>query len=262
MKTQRSPYKLVKVAAVLKQTFISAAFLAAFALSTAQADEIRNPLGVLELFTSQGCSSCPPADKAAAALADQGDIVVLSYHVDYWNYLGWTDTMSSRQNTERQYAYGEAMGRSGVYTPQAILNGRTQMVGTDVADLNQTFETLAADGDGLNVPVSTTMNGDEVLIDIGAGTGKADVLVVYFKHEDKVAIKDGENKGRTITYRNIVTDVQTVGMWHGAPARITLPARVLDPRESDGCAILLQATGKKGQPGAIFGATLITAHPS
>ncbi|AMM86906.1 hypothetical protein AZF01_15955 [Martelella sp. AD-3] len=245
---------------MLKQTIISAAFIAAFAFSTAEAGKIQNPLGVLELFTSQGCSSCPPADRAAAEIAGQGDIIVLSFHVDYWNYLGWTDTMSSRQNTERQYAYGEAMGRSGVYTPQAILNGREQMIGTSRADLNDSLETLAAKGDGLNVPVSTQMHGDEVLIDIGAGSGKADVLVVYLKGEEEVAIKEGENKGKTITYRNIVTDVQTVGMWHGSPTRITLPARVLDARESDGCAILLQSTDRAGNPGPILGATLITTR--
>ncbi|WP_210288069.1 DUF1223 domain-containing protein [Martelella radicis] len=244
----------------MKQTIISAAFLAALAFSPAEAGRIEHPLGVLELFTSQGCSSCPPADQAAAEIADQGDIIVLSYHVDYWNYLGWTDTMSSRENTERQYAYGEAMGRSGVYTPQAILNGREQMIGTSSADLNENFDTLAGKGEGLNVPLSTRMQGDEVLIDIGSGAGKADVLVVYFKGEEKVAIKEGENKGKTIAYRNIVTDVQTVGMWHGEPTRITLPARVLDPRDSDGCAILLQTTDKAGNPGPILGATLITTH--
>nr|WP_272213150.1 DUF1223 domain-containing protein [Marinicella sp. W31]MDC2879097.1 DUF1223 domain-containing protein [Marinicella sp. W31] len=201
----------------------------------------------------------PPADKAVATIADEGDIVVLSYHVDYWNYLGWTDTMSSRDNTERQYAYGEAMGRSGVYTPQAILNGRTQMIGTSASELDKVLETLAQEDKGLNVSVETAMNGDEVLIEIGPGTGKADVLVVYFKGEEKVAIKDGENKGKTVVYRNIVTDVQTVGMWHGEPTRIILPARMLDPAESDGCAILLQATDNNGQPGAILGASQITA---
>lgn len=244
---------------MFKQTVILSACLAAFSLAGAEAGEIKSPLGVVELFTSQGCSSCPPADKAAATLADDGDVIVLSYHVDYWNYLGWTDTMSSPENTKRQYDYSAAMGRSGVYTPQAVVNGRAEMVGTSEDKLRATLAKLKSDGDGLNVPVTMRKSGDEVIIDIGSGKGKADVLVVYFKSREQVAIKDGENEGRTIDYRNIVTDVQTVGMWHGEATRVTLPARVLEPRESDGCAILLQATDADGNPGAIFGATIMTA---
>ncbi len=244
---------------MLKQTIISAAVLVAFAAATAHAGKIEKPLGVVELFTSQGCSSCPPADKAAATLADDGDVIVLSYHVDYWNYLGWTDTMSSPENTKRQYDYSAAMGRSGVYTPQAVVNGRAEMVGTSLDKLRATLTDLKSDDKGLTVPVSLRKSGDEVIIDIGSGKGKADVLVVYFKSREQVAIKDGENEGRTIDYRNIVTDVQTVGMWHGEATKVTLPARVLEPRESDGCAILLQATDADGNPGAIFGATMVTA---
>ena len=244
---------------MFRQTVILSACLAAVALSGAGASEIKNPVGVVELFTSQGCSSCPPADKAAATLADEGDVIVLSYHVDYWNYLGWTDTMSSPENTKRQYDYSAAMGRSGVYTPQAVVNGRAEMVGTSVDKLRATLADLKSGGDGLTVPVSLRKSGDEVIIDIGNGNGKADVLVVYFKSREQVAIKDGENEGRTIDYRNIVTDVQTVGMWHGEATKVTLPARVLEPRESDGCAILLQATDADGNPGAIFGATMVTA---
>ncbi|WP_180900642.1 DUF1223 domain-containing protein [Martelella soudanensis] len=245
---------------MLKHTIILGALAAAFAFSGAGAGEIRSPLGVVELFTSQGCSSCPPADKAVAGLADEGDVIVLSYHVDYWNYLGWTDTMSSPENTQRQYDYSAAMGRSGVYTPQAVVNGRAEMVGASAEKLRQTLAGLQSDGEGMNVPVSISKSGDEVIIDIGSGKGKADVLVVYFKSREQVAIKDGENEGRTIDYRNIVTDVQTVGMWHGKATKVTLPARVLEPRESDGCAILLQTTDGNGNPGAILGATMVTAN--
>ena len=238
---------------------IMGALAAALALGSAEAGEITNPLGVVELFTSQGCSSCPPADKAAATLVDEDDVIVLSYHVDYWNYLGWTDEMSSPENTKRQYDYGAAMGRSGVYTPQAVLNGRREMVGTSASELRQTLETLKNEGNGLSVPIDIGMKGDEVEIKIGAGEGKADVLVVYFNSRQQVDIKAGENKGKSIDYRNIVTDVQTVGMWHGGEESIALPARVLKPKKSDGCAILLQTTDADGNPGPVIGATLMTA---
>ena len=247
---------------MLKKTIILGALVAVLALGGAHASEIKNPLGVVELFTSQGCSSCPPADKAAVTLVDDGDVVVLAYHVDYWNYLGWTDQMSSPENTKRQYDYGAAMGRSGVYTPQAVLNGRSEMIGTNAAKLHQALETLKAKGEGLSVPIDIGMKGDEVQINIGAGSGKADVLVVYFNSRQQVEIKAGENKGKTIDYRNIVTDVQTVGMWHGEKTSIELPAHVLKLRESDGCVVLLQSMDKDGKPGPILGATMMTSENS
>ena len=245
---------------VKRQSIILGVLLAFAAIPAAEAGDIRNPLGVIELFTSQGCSSCPPADRAAATLADQGDVIVLSYHVDYWNYLGWTDAMSSAENTERQYGYSAALGRSGVYTPQAVINGRAEMVGSGLGTVDATLLKMKNEGEGLTVPVSVNKTSNEVSINIGAGKGKADVLVVYLKSHEQVEIKDGENEGKTIDYRNIVTDVQTVGMWNGEATTITLPARVLGPRESNGCAILLQASDESGNPGAILGATLMTAH--
>lgn len=243
---------------MLKQTVILSACLAALAFSDAVAGDIQKPLAVVELFTSQGCASCPPADKAAAKLADDGNVIMLSYHVDYWNYLGWADTMSSPENTKRQYDYSAAMGRSGVYTPQAVINGRAEMVGTGLGQIRDSLASAETGANALSVPITMKKAGDEVVIDIGAGEGKADVLVVYFKSHEQVTIKAGENKDKTLDYRNIVTDVQTVGMWHGEPDTITLPARVLDPSESDGCAILLQTTDQNGNPGAILGATLMT----
>ena len=97
------------------------------------------PKGVVELFTSQGCSSCPPADAAFRKLVSQGNVIALAYHVDYWNYLGWADTLSSKENTARQYGYARMMGRSNVYTPQAIVNGRDHLAGADLAGINMEF---------------------------------------------------------------------------------------------------------------------------
>ncbi|TPW30972.1 DUF1223 domain-containing protein [Martelella alba] len=230
--------------------------------ASATAGEISRPIGVVELFTSQGCSSCPPADRAMADLADRDGIIVLTYHVDYWNYLGWSDTMSTAQNTQRQYGYGHTMGRSGVYTPQVILNGRQQMKGTNADKISATLAAMTTSGNGPDVPISAHMNGDELDIHIGAGTGKADVVVVYFASHEAVKINAGENKGKIVDYRNIVNDIETVAMWNGSEKNITLPARVLEPRKSDGCAILLQKTDKDGNPAAILGAALLTSPQS
>ncbi|MBB4144732.1 DUF1223 domain-containing protein [Rhizobium rhizoryzae] len=226
---------------------------------TALAGDISSPKGVVELFTSQGCSSCPPADAALKQIVDQGDVVALSYHVDYWNYLGWTDTLSSKENTERQYGYAHSMGRSGVYTPQAIINGRAHVKGTDVAAINGKISQLHGEGQGLTVPITARMNGEEMEISIPAGEGRADVVVAYFTKKEAVTVERGENSGRQMEYWHNVYDVQTVGMWEGKDLKITLPAKAMGRSKKDGCAILLQASGPKGEPAAIMGAAVLMA---
>lgn len=225
----------------------------------AWAGDVRSPKGVVELFTSQGCSSCPPADAALKKLVQQGDVVALSYHVDYWNYLGWTDTLSSKENTERQYGYAHSMGRSGVYTPQAIINGRQHVKGMDLPAINMLVQDLTDKGEGMTVPVGISMQDDQMVIDIGAGQGRADIVIAYFTKKEEVEVQRGENSGRTMEYWHSVYDVQTVGMWDGTPQKITLPAKTLGRSKKDGCAVLLQTSSPKGEPAAILGATLVMA---
>ena len=227
--------------------------------TAAIAGDIASPKGVVELFTSQGCASCPPADAALKQIVEQGDVVALSYHVDYWNYLGWTDTLGSKENTERQYGYAHSMGRSGVYTPQAIINGRAHVKGADVAAINSKVNQLQSDGQGLNVPIVARMNGDEMEISIPPGQGRADVVVAYFTKKEAVTVERGENSGRQMEYWHNVYDVQTVGMWEGKDLKITLPVKAMGRSKKDGCAILLQASGPKGEPAAILGAAVLMA---
>lgn len=221
------------------------------------AQDAAQPKGVVELFTSQGCSSCPPADAAFQKIVGRGDVVALAYHVDYWNYLGWADTLSSKENTARQYAYARALGRSNVYTPQVVVNGRDHMSGANLDAINQKVDTFAGDGKGLDVPVSAKMKGEEIEINIGAGQGKANVVVVYFDKEKQVTVEKGENSGREISYLHSVTDVETVGMWDGKATSITLPASVMENAELEGCAVLLQSSTPQGDPAAIIGATVL-----
>ncbi|HXV31990.1 MAG TPA: thioredoxin family protein [Sinorhizobium sp.] len=226
------------------------------------ADNGKAVKGVVELFTSQGCSSCPPADAALKKLIDEGHVVALAYHVDYWNYLGWADTLASKENTARQYAYARMLGRNGVYTPQAILNGRDHMNGSDLQAIKSRLEAMGADGKGLAVPVDAAMGGDEISIKVGAGKGKANVVVVYFDRARVVNVERGENKGKQIAYWHAVRDVQTIGMWNGEPAEFTLPASVLiEGRGNSGCAVLLQSMKDKETPGAIIGAAAVLAGP-
>ncbi|NEJ70105.1 DUF1223 domain-containing protein [Rhizobium phaseoli] len=217
------------------------------------------PKGVVELFTAQGCSSCPPADAAFRKLVSQGDVIALAYHVDYWNYLGWADTLSSKENTERQYGYARTMGRSNVYTPQAVVNGRDHLAGADLNGINGKLDTYSGEGNGLTVPISASMRGDELEIKIGAGQGKANVVMVYFDKEKTIDVEKGENSGKKISYLHSVTNVETVGMWDGKATSLTLPASVLQRPQLEGCAILLQSATDNGDPAAILGATVVMA---
>ncbi len=226
------------------------------------AQEFTQPKGVVELFTSQGCRSCPPADRAFEQLVRQGDVVALSYHVDYWNYLGWADTLASPENTERQYAYAKSFGRSGVYTPQAVLNGREHLKGTDAAEIDGRLANMHSAGHGLVVPIRAKREGDHLTISVGAGQGKANVVVVYFRQHQTVEVLKGENVGKNLDYWHSVTDVQTVGMWDGKALDITLPARPMGDDKSDGCAILLQAADGSGNPSHIVGATVMMEKPA
>ena len=221
------------------------------------ADEAQ-PKAVVELFTSQGCYSCPPADAALETLVKEGNTLALAYHVDYWNYLGWADTLSSKENTERQYGYARTLKRSGVYTPQAVVNGRDEMVGSYLNRIKSSISDLKQSGKGLNVPVKADMKGEEINISIGAGAGKADVVIAYYKRNEAVKITRGENAGKTISYWNSVTKLSTVGMWDGKAMTIKLPMSVMEGSKYDGCAILLQSFGPGGEPGPIYGATSVS----
>ena len=211
----------------------------------------------MELFTSQGCSSCPPADKVLGELAQGGDVVALAYHVDYWNYLGWRDTFSSPESTERQHSYARTLGRKSVYTPQAIVNGRDHLNGADRGGIEAKMEAYEQAGRGLSVSVDAEQTDDEIRIRVGAGSGKANLVMVYFERQNTVDVKRGENSGRQLTYWHSVNDIQTVAMWDGEEMELVLPRSLMEAKGHDGCAILLQIMKSDGVPGPIIGADLL-----
>jgi hypothetical protein len=219
------------------------------------------PVGVVELFTSQGCNSCPPADEFFADIAARNNVVALAYHVNYWDYLGWPDTLSSEKNTERQYDYMRAFRSRSVYTPQAIINGRTHVNGANRAAVNGALDTLEKSGQGMRVPIKVARAGDGIVIDAGdAAPGPAmptdaHLIVIYFDAPQTIRIDKGENSGRRLTYWNAVSDIQTAGMWHGRAQRYELPTS--EVTRKGGCAVLLQAVSKDGLPGPIIGAAFV-----
>ena len=226
-------------------------------LCSAGEAEHSRPIGVVELFTSQGCSSCPKADAAFAKIADAKDVVTISYHIDYWNYLGWQDTLGAKENTDRQYAYAKTLGNNNVFTPQIVLNGMQDAKSTNPAVILSNLGKLDKAGHGVPVRVEAELTKDEMTISVGDGMGKADVVIAYFKKLTVVDIAKGENVGKKVTYRNAVTKLETVGMWNGRAMTIKLPAALVSKKGQDGCAVLLQSHDKAGNPGRIYGAAML-----
>lgn len=242
-------------------TILSCAFFALTAFAGSQVHAKDRPLGVVELFTSQGCNSCPPADRVLGELAQDDDVIALAYHVDYWDYLGWRDTLGSAENTERQRDYGRSFGSGSVYTPQAVINGRTHVNGANKNAVHRTIERMADTADGMVVDVSIRQSGDSIVIEAGDSKGaprKAHLVLVYFDPVRDVAIERGENRGKTITYWNAVSGIQAAGMWHGKASRYELPLSEVTKKGAGGCAVLLQASGKNGLPGPVLGAAIMT----
>jgi hypothetical protein len=235
-----------------------AAIAAAIIAVPSFAGDIVKPKGVVELFTSQGCSSCPPADAMLLELARRGDVVALGYHVDYWDYLGWKDTLASPENTERQKQYVKALGKRSVYTPQAVVNGRVRVKGAKRDSVVSAIAEMENTERGLSVGINVTRTAESVVIDAAAapsGQGNAHLVLVHFEPEKPVKIERGENIGQTITYANPVSSFQTAGMWHGKAARFELPRSEVEKKA--GCAILLQSVSNDGLPGPILGAAVI-----
>ncbi|WEK50942.1 MAG: DUF1223 domain-containing protein [Candidatus Kaistia colombiensis] len=212
---------------------------------------------VLELFTSQGCASCPPADEVLEGFAKRDDIVALSLPVDYWDYLGWKDTLASHEFTARQKSYANARGDRQIYTPQMIVNGTKHVVGSDRAAIEAVLKAEPP----LPVPVSLNMVGDAIHVKIGeAGdraiprVRKATIWLALYKRHVDVPIGTGENQDRTLAYYNVVTKLRPIAMWRGGPVDVDLPMSEYHRANADGCAILLQAENEHGEPGQILGA--------
>jgi hypothetical protein len=226
--------------------------LAGIAMATpSQAGE--HPV-VVELFTSQGCSSCPPADAYLRDLAEEEDIIALSFNVDYWDYLGWKDTLASPAFSERQRAYARKLGLSGVYTPQMVVNGVAEGVGSRRGEIGRIIN--KQDERSLPVEISFRDEGASLTLSVAAGTAPeqpATLWLVRYATAEEIEIRRGENRGRTITYAHAVRELTPIGMWEGNAMTMTLPKGELLTRGYEGCVALLQA----GDGGPILGAAEI-----
>lgn len=194
---------------------------------------------VLELFTSQGCSSCPPADALLQKLsAENSQILALSFHIDYWNYLGWKDPYSSAANTERQQGYASALG-GGIYTPELIVNGGAAVVGSNESRVRSAIEEAQHIGNAADIKISAQpgSSGWDVAVSGENGNMPADVWAVSYQPYAQNAVPRGENGGRTLAHVNNVTGLRRLGAWLGQPAHYAAP---LPENKADKMAIIVQ----------------------
>jgi hypothetical protein len=187
---------------------------------------------VLELFTSQGCSSCPPADALLGTLARRPDVIALAWHVDYWDHLGWRDPYASRQATARQRAYARQIGTE-VFTPALVVNGGNVVVGSDHAAVETAIKTAGA----LPVLVTLSRSEDGLAVEVGAGPGPMRALRAVYDPEQATAVRAGENDGERLREYRIVREVETLGEWDGSARRFAAKA----PAPGQGQVILVQS---------------------
>jgi hypothetical protein len=218
-----------------------------------------DPRAVVELFTSQGCSSCPPADKIIGELAK-----ALSMPIDYWDYLGWKDTLADSRFSARQKAYSHMRGDREVYTPQVVVNGSVHVIGSDRAGIeNAIGDTQKADG-VMSVPVTMTINSKQINVSVAAaGKGSAamhgEVWIGSVSKAVPISIGRGENRGREVTYHNVVRNLLKVGDWNGNAGSWTVPLENISHEGVDAAVVYVQ-DGNREKPGPMLGAAYTSLH--
>jgi len=235
------------------------ALVAAVAAFAAVEPAGAEPRAVIELFTSQGCSSCPPADRLLGELARDPSVVAMSLPIDYWDYIGWKDTLAKPRHTVRQRFYARARGDGDVFTPQVVINGKIHAVGNDKAAIEQAIAESRREGVTLSVPVKLASADGKLNVSVAAAPDKAggEVWLCAIGTAIPVAIGRGENSGHTITYHNVVRRWLKLGDFTGAARTFSVP--LTDLESADAAAVIVQA-GTADRPGTMLGAALAALH--
>ena len=223
-----------------------------------------DPRAVVELFTSQGCSSCPPADKLMGELAKDPSIIALSMPIDYWDYLGWKDTLADSRFTARQKAYSKVRGDREVYTPQAVINGETHVIGSDRAGIESAIGTTRKSDEVMSVPVTMTQAGKQITVSVAAASKThtathGEVWLCGVSKAVPISIGRGENRGRELTYYNVVRNLLKVGDWNGTADSWTVPLENITGKDVDAAVVYVQ-DGNRDRPGPMLGAAYTTLH--
>ena len=206
-------------------------------------------LTVLELFTSQGCSSCPAADALFKSYVERPDVLALSFSVDYWDYLGWKDTLASPKFTERQRVYGKSVNNGQIYTPQIVVNGSRHVVGSSKGDIEAAVAasrgssgvpTFQVDASRVGGAITIQIAGNSATSPVAATAAVGVVWLLTVRGQQTIVVKRGENSGRTLDYLNSVRDVAQVGAWTGKGMTVNLPAGAASLGAEERYAVLIQ----------------------
>jgi hypothetical protein len=222
------------------------------------------PRAVVELFTSQGCSACPPADKLIGELARDPSVIALSMPIDYWDYLGWKDTLADSRFSARQKAYSHMRGDRDVYTPQAVVNGSVHVIGSDRAGIEDAIGQTKKNEDVMSVPVSMTVTGKQINVSVapsrnGPAARHGEVWIGSVAKAVPISIGRGENRGRELTYYNVVRNLLKVGDWNGTADSWTVPLENITGKDVDAAVVYVQ-DGNRDRPGPMLGAAYTTLH--
>jgi hypothetical protein len=221
-------------------------------LQLAEGTGVQRPV-VVELYTSQGCSSCPPADALLGELAKQPGVLALSFHVDYWDYIGWKDPFAAAQYTERQRDYAARLGLRYIYTPQIVVDGLHDVVGSKRRAVTGAIEEAAKTEPAVSVTLEET-DGGRVRLSAGtAPAGGATVWLVTFDDSHKTQVARGENSGRALVNSNVVRELTTLGTWTGEEKSFPLDLAAARAEGRGGCAVIVQ----QGRGGPVIGAAMI-----
>jgi hypothetical protein len=207
---------------------------------------------VVELFASQGCSSCTPALRTPAELSRGSRIVPITWPVDYWDYLGWKDSAAKPVFSARQRGYAAARGDRRVYTPQMVMNGTIACSAGQRADVDAALAGASASPSSMRVELQVREEGDWLII--MAGTGSADLLLLPVRRQLEVSIHRGENQGRTLTYTNVARDVRRVATWSSGALAVRVPLTLTREGDPDAYVVLLQEALAAKSLGVILGA--------
>ena len=222
-----------------------------------------DPRAVVELFTSQGCSSCPPADKIIGDLSKDPSVIALSMPIDYWDYLGWKDTLADSRFSARQRAYSRMRGDREVYTPQVVVNGSTHVIGSDRAGIESAIGKSDKDKGVMSVPVTMSLAGKQINVSVAASNEPAishgEVWICSIAKSVPIEITRGENRGQQVTYHNVVRNLLKVGDWTGRSESWTVPIENLTRDGVDGAVVYVQ-DGSRERPGPMLGAAYTSLH--
>lgn len=215
------------------------------------------PKAVLELYTSQGCSSCPPADALLKSYVARPDIIALTFPVDYWDYLGWKDTFAKAKFSERQRAYGKQRGDGQIYTPQMVVDGLGHTIGSNANEIDRAIASHATKFTRSRVTVAMRTERGQLLIETGNAPDGSDIKdaniwLALVQAEGEIPVRAGENRGKTLKYYNVVRELTPIGMWSGTAMTIRLDRDTISQPGAESFAVLLQ--NKSGQ---IIGAAMV-----